>query len=927
MDSEHSGAGVATRANKGLKDTVLVVVEGYSSYHRPIITHLQEHLSYHGMGNLCMTGRRLHPDTPDGNCSAIYRIMAGMDVAGVIVISSVFGKGISDLMMRDFLTRFSHLPMVTMGAVSDLCPGVMPDNVTPMRDLVEHMVRDPNTENVVFLRGIQGNPDAIEREQAFRDVLAERGLSVDESLVLNGNFRVADGFAEIDRLLQERQDIHAIVAANDAMACGAFTALRRHGLKVPEDVLLSGFDDSFNATSGDMALTTVRAAPEHQVERAADLLLEQIRTGRRRGVFGVRVPSEVILRSSSMRSDKIGDSCELKPESRAAAATRSSTAEYVEHLASHENVELAHTLLSNCFDRASVFRAFDEAMKAIGISRAFVLGYTAATDSTQESFRLTHVYPARESQADWASYACVKLLPDSLNAEFHEGTMVATSVHIEERMAGVLLYDPTGPARLSLEGVAQTLFGALHHGQQRLALQAQAQKLKRANSELVRLANYDSLTGLANRARLRTDLKRGVTNPDAAIAVLYFDLDGFKLVNDTLGHDAGDELLTIVASRVKACVRSTDVVSRLGGDEFSVLLRDIKDTSEAQTIAEQLLASIARPMKLTQQQTMSLSASIGIARFPDDGTDAETLLKHADTAMYQAKSEGRNRVVWFNSSMNHRVNERLRLDQAMREGLESGQFHLAFQPRMDLRRQTIIGVEALLRWTTAEGVNIPPSDFIPVAEQTGFIQQLDAFSFDTACAQARAWCDKGLECSVSVNISMARLQQTDIVEDVAATLARHGVPGGVMELEVTESVAMTELQRNVHKLEGFRRLGIQLSIDDFGTAYSSLSYLKHLPVDCLKIDRSFLSALESTEDELSPDGRIIRAVVDLGASLGLQVVAEGVENEVQHRFLKKLGCDGAQGFLFAKPLEPGEIDALLEASTLGGTERSWRAGT
>jgi len=318
-----------------------------------------------------------------------------------------------------------------------------------------------------------------------------------------------------------------------------------------------------------------------------------------------------------------------------------------------------------------------------------------------------------------------------------------------------------------MDGIAQSIFAALRHCEQRDFLKTQAHKLEVANKELERIACHDPLTGLANRVRLWADLGTAILADNSGMVVLYMDLDGFKLINDTLGHDAGDKLLSIVATRIQASVRDEDVIARLGGDEFAVLLKNIDDARDAQSIADQLLNEIARPMRLSRQQTITLSASIGLACYPEDGADAETLLKQADT-----------------------------LDQGMRDGLLRGEFRLDYQPSFDLRTYSLMGVEALLRWTTQDGDDISPEEFIPIAEQTGVLRMLDAFVLDTACEQIAQWKSRGVACRMAINVSVSRLQQPDIVDEVAATLAR-------LECQQYHGEARG-LQVHGHKLDGGR---------------------------------------------------------------------------------------------------------------------------
>ena len=906
---------------------VIVVTDIYSSYQHPMIERLRELLRPRGLGVLCVTGRALESYGDKDGCRSIYQLAATMDVAGVIILAGTLGHKVAQSTVERLISDFTRLPMVTIGMETDFCPSVQPDNGSSMRTLVRHMTADPKRQNFVFLRGFSGCPSSAEREEAFREVLTEKGLEVDESLVLSGSYYASEAQLVTSRLLDERQDIHGVVAANDAMASGVLLALEQHGLRVPEDVIVSGFDDSEYAVCGSLPITTVRSSIVEQMEIAAELLIGLIDNGENDSNEPRRVPGELLIRESSGLANnstpgsptlQCTDSLRDRSDGIAAPYPLSAT-EFQEFLAYHEISERMYIKLSRSTDRETIFDIFCEAMESLSINRAFVVMFEDLNGEINDRLQLGCSYPRRVVEGAELFYPAAQLLPDFLIEEFSEGVLVATAVVLENELAGALLYDPGSAGGITMDGLAQSLFGALRQCQQREFLKAQAQKLETANANLVHMANFDSLTGLANRTRLRGELDNAVAVDNARLVVLYIDLDGFKLINDTMGHDAGDKLLTIVSSRVRKCVRSVDIVARLGGDEFAILITEVDDSDIAQSIADQLLAAIAMPMQLSEQQTITLSASIGVAQFPEHGKDAETLLKHADTAMYKAKAEGRNRIFWFSEELNVKANEQLRLDQSMRDGLENGEFRLAFQPRLDLRSEAVVGVEALLRWTTADGTEITPGEFIPIAEQTGFIRRLDAFALDTACAQAAAWRRRGLVCRMAVNLSISRLQQDDIVEQVRKILSRHDVPVDSIEFEVTESAAMSDLKNNIDKLEAFSAMGIRLSIDDFGTAYSSLSYLKNLPVNCLKIDRSFLSAIESIEDEMSPDARIIRAVIGLGNSLGLQIVAEGVENEVQHQFLMKLGCDEAQGFLFGRPLEVAAIESVLEEFGEDGT--------
>lgn len=884
---------------------MLVISDDYTAYHHGVVSRISERLTPHGYTVICAAGRL----PPSASAPSAFSFAVNLDVAGVIFLAGAADQATSPDVIEALVRQFSDVPVVTVGFQADRRASVLADDASAMRQLVNHMLDDAERRNVVFLRGRANHFDANAREQVFREVMAARHRVVDESLMLRGDFDLARGFSTLDRLLETRPDIHVVIAANDAMARGAVIALDKHGLRVPEDVLVSGFDDSAHALNGRVALSTVRAVTGNRMERAADVLLDQISSAVLYSERVERLPGELLIRESS----QCGRETEhpVRSDYRREQQHTQSQAELFSYLSYHEIIEDAHVQLAHCSTRDNVFDVLSRVLKHLSIAQAFVVRMDHGSTGEGVGVEVEYAYPEHQSVDHEVFDKDVKLNTNLLTQDLQQGVLVVRCVSIDTRYSGAFMYDPSGTGTPSLEGLTQSVFGALARCEQRANYESQRQSLERANDELEHMANFDALTGLANRVRLQSELEHNIASEDDAFVVLYFDLDGFKLVNDTLGHAAGDKLLEIIASRVTACVRDTDVVARLGGDEFAILIRGAIDNDDVSRIAEQLLVEIARPMRLTREQTLSLSASIGLARYPEHGVDVESLLKHADTAMYQAKAEGKNRIVWFNEDMDHRVRDQMYLDQNMRSGFAAGEFRLVYQPRLDLRSNAIVGVESLLRWTTAEGQEISPAQFIPVAETTGFIRKLDAFALETACAQACDWADRGFSCRISVNMSVARLQQSGIVDEVRSVLERYQVPRGVIEFEVTETVAMTEFQSNVETLEAFREMGIGLSIDDFGTAYSSLSYLKDLPIDCLKIDRSFLASIENVEDEMSPDGRIVRAVVGLGNSLGLQVVAEGVENEVQHQFLMKLGCDEAQGFLFARPLERGDVETLL----------------
>jgi len=424
------------------------------------------------------------------------------------------------------------------------------------------------------------------------------------------------------------------------------------------------------------------------------------------------------------------------------------------------------------------------------------------------------------------------------------------------------------------------------------------------------LAHHDTLTKLPNRLLLLDRLQQAVNLAEREkhrVALMFLDLDRFKQVNDSLGHQVGDDLLIAVVERLKSCVRETDTISRQGGDEFVIVLPDIHDSIAVTVIAEKILETLREPFVIDGHQ-LSTSFSIGISLYPDDGREIAILMQNADTAMYHAKESGRNNCHFYDESMNANAAERLKLQNKLRQAMEQGEFLLHFQPLISLKDHAIIGCEALLRWKNAEDGWIPPAKFIPLAEETGFILNIDAWVLLEACRQAQAWVDAGLPpLTVAVNISALQFKRGRILDSVTHALTQSGLAPSSLEIELTESVLIQDTQHTRQQLNQLNRIGVRLSIDDYGTGYSNLSYLKQLDVDKLKIDQSFVK--DMLVDEL--DAIIVRSTVELAHNLGLEVLAEGVEDQDILVLLQNLGCDQAQGYHIGKPMPPKEFEKLL----------------
>ena len=469
-----------------------------------------------------------------------------------------------------------------------------------------------------------------------------------------------------------------------------------------------------------------------------------------------------------------------------------------------------------------------------------------------------------------------------------------------------------------LEGFSQNLLHEPSVGAIVLNYRDVSQR-KETEKQLEYRAYYDSLTALPNRLLFRDRLVNSLAHAQrnrVGLAVMVLDLDRFKLVNDSLGHSLGDRLLSDVARRLQSALRASDTISRIGGDEFSVLLPEVVNAEAVAGVARKILDSLARPFRVDGHD-LFVTASIGIGCFPSDGTDAETLLKSADTAMYRAKELGRNQVQLFTASMNERYVRRLALEQHLHHAVEREQLELHYQPVYDRSRRRFVSVEALLRWRDPTRGMVQPAEFIALAEETGMIIPIGAWALREACRQLRQWHEQGLTLRMAVNISAVQLQQRDFGAVVRAAVAESGIAPELLQLEITESAAMQNFELTMETLRELRALGVGLAVDDFGTGQSSLIYLKHFPIDTVKIDKEFLS--EVTSDETA--AAIVSYVINLAHTLGLKVVAEGVETEEQYTFLRHYACDMMQGFLFSKALPVEEVvpffrQALTRPKTL-----------
>lgn len=449
--------------------------------------------------------------------------------------------------------------------------------------------------------------------------------------------------------------------------------------------------------------------------------------------------------------------------------------------------------------------------------------------------------------------------------------------------------------------------------QRMLAELAQVNELQR------HLANHDALTGLPNRQLFYDRLEHALSlarREDKSVAVLFVDLDDFKLRNDSLGHDVGDRLLKVVAERVAECVRSSDTAARLGGDEFTFILYDIPAPEDAARVAHTILDAVAEPITVDANE-LHITASCGISMYPSDGEGVETMVRNADMAMYRAKAAGRNNYQFYLPSMNERAMQRMDMEHRLRAALDRGQISAHFQPKVDVRTGAITGMEALARWRLPGGNMVDPAHFIPLAEETGLIIPLGEHILQVACEQARAWLGAGLgTVPVAVNLSTRQLLQRptgrnaryNLIDIVGRALEEFELPPAALELEVTESAFLKDVELGISILGRLRDLGVPIAIDDFGTGFSSLNYLKMLPAEKIKVDRSFVRMLNHS----GPDATIVSAVISMAHGLGMKVVAEGVETVEQFERLRRMNCDEMQGYLISPAVDGERATKLLE---------------
>ena len=546
------------------------------------------------------------------------------------------------------------------------------------------------------------------------------------------------------------------------------------------------------------------------------------------------------------------------------------------------------------------------------------LMFEVDSDGRQIAFHSLGTDPLQQPAAD----ALGKPVADGLSSDAKEIFRSALKMAAETGLSTGQQYEQQrDQAKFWVELSVARKEAALGQSPNFIVLSRNITERKEAEKKILQLAMFDSLTGLPNRQsflnRVERETRRAERN-GSSFAVLFMDLDGFKNINDTLGHEAGDLALQRAAERLREGVRPTDVVSRLhdvpadieiarlGGDEFTALIVDLARAEDAHVVAQRILELMRRPFLLAGRE-LSLSTSIGIALFGADGKDANTLLKHADTAMYHAKDSGRDNYRFYSASLTEQVVKRMALENDLRSALERREFMLHYQPQYDAATGNINGVEALIRWLRPGHGMVSPAEFIAAAEHSGLIVPIGQWVLQAACADAARWRDAGRAMRVAVNLSPVQFKDPNLVKMVLDALQKTGLTPDLLELEITEGVVLHDTAVTTQTLGAFRDHGVQIALDDFGTGYSSLSYLKRMPLSCLKIDQSFVAGLPDDAQDRS----IVSAILAMAYGLGLRVTAEGVETLQQAQMLKQMGCHTLQGYFYSKPVPASTIDALL----------------
>lgn len=1010
---------MTARNEKDACRTVAVLTDAYVDYARMQIDVMSDTFSAAGYRTLCFAGGCLDaPLQGRRNPAAgneIYRLAERCDIAGVLAFTAGLGRYVSEEALKRFLDRFD-VPVVSCGMAMTGVPSVRAEEERGMRDLMAHLLEHDDRQKLAFLRGVPTDIYSRARESIFRECLKKGGRVVDEELFPAGHYDAYEAYNATLGLLRAHPEVDTIVAANDLMALSAARAAASLGFRIPDDIAITGFDDSREATQHTPALTTVRKPSSEIAKAGANQLLEQI-DARARGESPRNIAGEtelhsvlVVRRSTPSVVNEPDDMPEQRIYNRLLQSMRASdqpveidledvaasvvdwidtrscqklsnsvsrileskvirehahwvrdlcyqiellTQDYLDETGRPGDIHAIRGVLSSlreslwadslalefqvnrmaqarssaqvqlgaCSRIEDMLTVLDGWLADVCPERFYLVQYDKPSNSIPAKGRLLRVaVDGRVLACGNDEFDTAGLLPAKEFENSRQSQLIFYPVLAGEQHHGYMLIEAVGLEQRYIDEVAVSLGNAMRGQFLIRSLQTQASSLRLSNDELTKLANFDPLTGLPNRRMFERELKKTHDKSEREstnYAVAFLDLDGFKLVNDTLGHEFGDLLLVEVATRLKVIVEqflgTRGLIARLAGDEFTILIECCTE-QELSALCSHLIERLRQAYDLKNHH-ISVTASIGYAISSEAAKTTQALLRCADAAMYDAKALGKNRYMKASKCALSHDESNLALAQDLRDALDSGSLVLHYQPRVDLVTQRICGVEALMRWfeDTPLGCRVKanPDEFIPVAEKSGLIFQLGIFSLFSACRQARLWVDAGTPLVVSVNLSVIQLQQTDFVDLVLEALSREQLDAGLLELEITESVMMSDVESNILKLEQLREYGVRISLDDFGTGYSSLSYLKRLPVSCLKVDRSFIRDIQSGADGSAVDAALVRSITALAQCLECSVVAEGIETQEQRQFAISAGIDEGQGYYFAAPQSAEAVSMLL----------------
>ncbi len=1003
------------------KRVIAVVTDAFAPFHREVVEGLRPHFAAAGYGLLAVTGRDVRTDrliAETGDLDGRFgEFGTHLDVRGAIVVCGATPPQMSDAAIAEYADRLCDGPVVSLGIVLPGVPSVTIGWADAIVQLMDHMTSLRGRSRYVFVRGFAGDPHSEMREAGFRAGLERAGIEVDERLVVSGNYSVADARNSVAQMLQQGIEFDALVAANDDMAVGAISALHEAGKRVPEDVVVSGFDDSLAAFTSEPPLTTAQLNTKALTEATANLIVHAIeRDMQLPSDLEIQIDSGLIIRESTKpeslpdptdrstsppegfesdlhrwivdRWEKHRAPAHFDVDDLSAAAARTMLtgdqsfalacrrsfrtlpvdidpadvvwmrqavrrlrqiyrvtfvdwlppagrramgeqlmaidewlypADRLVATQRHAHRQLQERLvmrLATCSDKSTLWETLDSGLRSFGLDQAWVAiedGDSSGNEEDGPWMRLVFSL-GDQSLPTPERFLRSNVLPERFSTELEQDVHVLVPLRAGDSDIGYMVLEPRGEYLLELEAIASGVAQVLRHVEQVGDLEHQASRLRLANEALDHLARRDSLTGLANRKLFLERLEQQIDSVDSdeEVTILFFDLDGFKLINDTLGHEAGDHLLRIVSNRVNDVLDTEDTLARLGGDEFIIILRHDKGSDRPVEIARATLEAIGQTCLISGRKT-NVTASLGIAHYPSDGVTTDELIRNADAAMYAAKASGKSNYAHYADGLAMENESEVELREALRVGLANDEFGLEFQPRMCLKTGRVKAFEALLRWNPSGDVSEAdrlPERFVVVAERNGLISAIDAFSLDRACRQARVWADAGHPMPVSVNMSVKRLQEADIAAQVVDALERYDLPPELLELELSEHALMSDLEASVSKLQSVGEIGVRCSIDDYGTAGSSIADLASLPLHRLKIDESLIAGLDDNDAEFDANRRNVRAIVALSKSLGLTPVAEGVEREGQRRFLREIGCDEAQGFILNMGMASASPTAL-----------------